>query len=172
MTWTSRPSWQHWPATSRTTRNWAPATSGELLTGYPASYLASWLPTSKPWETVRTETVDVSLWRAFRRDLVRLEPGGEQTISYTYLEVPRAVFVVPLTASGQIVLVRQYRYPVRNWVWEVPAGSIEPGESSREAAHREMAEEAGGVCADVNLEMVASYSSSSAHGPLRRLLSG
>ena len=142
---------------------WAPASSGELLASYPGDYLSSWLPTSKPWETVRTETVDVSPWRTFRRDVVRLEPGGDQTITYTYLEVPRAVFVVPLTAGGQIVLVRQYRYPVRNWLWEVPAGSIEPGETSQEAARRELAEEVGGECADANLEMIASYKSSSAH---------
>jgi uncharacterized protein len=142
---------------------WAPASAGELLASYPADYLASWLPTSGPWETVRSESVDVSPWRVFRRDLVQLEPGGERTITYTYLEVPRAVFVVPLTADGRIVLVRQYRYPVRNWVWEVPAGSVEPGETSREAARRELVEEAGGECEDEDLEFLASYRSSSAH---------
>ena len=88
-------------------------------------------------------------------------PGDRRVLSYTYLEVPRAVFVVPLTVDGQVALVRQYRHPVHNWVWEVPAGSIESGETSLEAARRELAEEIGGE--GFELELVASFKSSSAH---------
>ena len=43
------------------------------------------------------------------------------------------------------MLVRQYRHPVRDWTLEVPAGSVEEGESALEAAQRELLEEVGGT---------------------------
>ena len=43
------------------------------------------------------------------------------------------------------MLIRQYRLPVHDWVWEIPAGSIE-AESPDDAARRELAEEIGGTC--------------------------
>jgi 8-oxo-dGTP pyrophosphatase MutT (NUDIX family) len=42
-------------------------------------------------------------------------------------------------------MLRQYRHPLRAWLWEVPAGSLEPGESAERAAERELAEEIGGT---------------------------
>jgi ADP-ribose pyrophosphatase len=78
------------------------------------------------------------------------------------LETPRAVFVVPLTTDGQIVLIRQYRYPVRNWVIEVPAGSLDdPNEDPFVRAHEELLEEVGGTCQE--LIHLAEFYSSSAH---------
>ena len=76
-----------------------------------------------------------------------IEDGGET--SYTYLAAPRAVFVVPVTTDGELVFVRQYRHPVRDWTLEVPAGTVEDGESPLDAARRELAEEAGGTAAGV-----------------------
>ena len=54
-----------------------------------------------------------------------------------------AVVVIVEPAPGQIVLVRQYRYPIKRAMWEVPAGSIEPDESPEAAAIRELREETG-----------------------------
>ena len=51
--------------------------------------------------------------------------------------------VVPLTADGEVLLVRQYRYSVGATLLEVPAGTLEPGESPLDCARRELAEEAG-----------------------------
>lgn len=45
--------------------------------------------------------------------------------------------------QGKLALVRQYRYPVGEGVWEIPAGGIEPGETPTEAAVREVREELG-----------------------------
>jgi len=56
---------------------------------------------------------------------------------------PGSVVVLPRLADGQIVLVRQYRYATRQWLWELVAGGIEPGESFRQAARRELLEETG-----------------------------
>lgn len=54
-----------------------------------------------------------------------------------------SVVVLPRLDDGRVVLVRQYRYAVRRWLWELVAGGIEPGETAREAARRELLEETG-----------------------------
>jgi ADP-ribose pyrophosphatase len=51
--------------------------------------------------------------------------------------------VVALNGQGEVALVRQYRYAVGQTMTEIPAGKIEPGEDPREAAIRELEEEAG-----------------------------
>ena len=43
----------------------------------------------------------------------------------------------------RIVLIRQYRYPLGDWIYELPAGLIDPGENAQQAAIREMREETG-----------------------------
>jgi ADP-ribose pyrophosphatase len=56
-----------------------------------------------------------------------------------------SVVLLPMTAPGRILLVRQYRYVVGRWLWELPAGTLEPDESLEEAALRECHEEVGKV---------------------------
>jgi ADP-ribose pyrophosphatase len=56
---------------------------------------------------------------------------------------PGSVVIVPLTSKGEIILVRQYRHAVGRSLWELPAGSLKPGESPVEAARRECHEEIG-----------------------------
>lgn len=109
-----------------------------------------------------SELVSGSPWRAVIRD--RLTVGGRAT-EYTYLAVPRAVFVAAVTADGDLLLVRQYRHPVRDWTLEVPAGSVREGEASREAAARELREETGGVAGEWT--HLSTFYSSSAHTSLR-----
>jgi ADP-ribose pyrophosphatase len=54
-----------------------------------------------------------------------------------------SVGIVPITEDGQLILVRQYRYPADDDIWEIPAGRIDPGETPQDAAARELAEEVG-----------------------------
>lgn len=115
---------------------------------------------SQPYRTLETRYLFKSPWRSFREDRVDIGQGRE--VTYSYAEVPRAAFVVPLTDDGQIVLIRQYRYPVRDWVLEVPAGSLEtPEEDPAIRARHELKEEVGGVCQE--LIYLARFYSSSAH---------
>jgi ADP-ribose pyrophosphatase len=51
--------------------------------------------------------------------------------------------VIPLFKNGDILLVRQYRYPFKKFVLEAPAGKLEPNEDPLEAAKRELQEETG-----------------------------
>ena len=79
------------------------------------------------------------------RDRIRLSNGRESTREY--IRHPGAVCLVPLTAEGEILMVRQYRYPFGRMLLEVPAGKLDPGESPRDAALRELSE-APGAAAD------------------------
>jgi ADP-ribose pyrophosphatase len=56
---------------------------------------------------------------------------------------PGAVVILPLTASKTILLVRQYRHPIGQWILELPAGTLEPGEEPLACAQREICEEVG-----------------------------
>jgi len=59
------------------------------------------------------------------------------------VEYPGAVTVLPLTEYGEVLMVRQYRYPVGEELLELPAGKLEAGEDPLETAKRELAEETG-----------------------------
>jgi ADP-ribose pyrophosphatase len=54
-----------------------------------------------------------------------------------------SVVVLPCLDDGRVLLVRQYRYAARRYLWELVAGGIERGETARQAAGRELMEEAG-----------------------------
>jgi len=56
---------------------------------------------------------------------------------------PGSVVIIPITGDGRIILVRQYRAPLRRWAWELPAGSLKWGEDVEQAARRECHEEIG-----------------------------
>jgi len=64
-------------------------------------------------------------------------------ISRQIIEHPGAVVVIPQIGSNRYLLIRQFRFAARDWLWEWPAGGIERGESLRMTARRELMEEAG-----------------------------
>lgn len=77
----------------------------------------------------------------FSADEITLPNGKKATREY--LEHPGAVAVIPFIDDKHIVLVRQYRYPVRTVTWELPAGKLDPGEKPSVCVKRELAEETG-----------------------------
>ena len=78
---------------------------------------------------------------ALYRDQVTLPNGVDTTLEV--IRHPGAAAIVPLTAEGRVLLLRQYRYAVDDWIWEIPAGTLEEGESPLACARRELAEETG-----------------------------
>ena len=71
-----------------------------------------------------------------------LEVGGRRLIRET-VHHPGAVVIVPVLDRSRLVFVRQYRRPVKRELLELPAGTLEPGESRRACAARELQEETG-----------------------------
>lgn len=100
----------------------------------------------QPWQTLGQIELSAPP-RRLVRDTVRLH-GGQQG-EYVYRpRGPRAVFVLPITLEGEVVLIREYRYPLRAFVTEVVAGGVEESEDLSAAAARELLEEAGGVAGE------------------------
>jgi ADP-ribose pyrophosphatase len=75
------------------------------------------------------------------KDCVTL-PNG-RTVTFEIVRHPGSVVLLPLVDNLRIVLIRQYRYALDRWIWELPAGSLEPGEDPAAAAARECEEEIG-----------------------------
>ncbi len=94
-----------------------------------------------PEETVRSETVYRGHLITVRRDDVRLASG--KTAEREIVEHPPVVAMIPLDEDGKLLLVRQYRKAVEQVLLELPAGSVEDGETPEEAVKREMIEETG-----------------------------
>jgi ADP-ribose pyrophosphatase len=76
-----------------------------------------------------------------RRDEV-LEPTGLRT-TREVITHPGSVVVMPVLPDGRIILIRQYRHAARQFLWELVAGRMDPGENARQAAARELIEETG-----------------------------
>jgi ADP-ribose pyrophosphatase len=56
---------------------------------------------------------------------------------------PGAVAIVPMANPSHVVLVRQYRHAVGDYIWEIPAGTLSEGEAPLDCARRELREETG-----------------------------
>jgi ADP-ribose pyrophosphatase len=84
----------------------------------------------------------------FRGNTVRLHldhlrlPNGKE-MDFEIVRHVGAAAVVPLLPSGEVVLVRQYRYATGGYLLEIPAGKLDPGEAPEACARREVEEETG-----------------------------
>jgi ADP-ribose pyrophosphatase len=99
----------------------------------------------KPFQTTGAKRVWSCPWYSVRRDQIVL-PGGVSG-HYFVVEKGPAVWIVPTTATGELVLIRSYRHTVDDWCWEVPAGAVNNGHSLEATAVAELREEAGGTAA-------------------------
>jgi ADP-ribose pyrophosphatase len=88
-----------------------------------------------------------------RLETIPLPRGGK--LQAEIIRHPGSVVIIPVTATDEIILVRQYRPAIGRWAWELPAGSLKPGEDIERAARRECQEETGQIPSRV--ERMGSY---------------
>jgi 8-oxo-dGDP phosphatase len=92
------------------------------------------------YEVLASEEVYVGRVVTLYKDTVAMPGGGDSVRDVVHH--PGAVGVVALDDEGRVVLLRQYRHPVRQHLWELPAGLRDvDGEPPLETARRELAEE-------------------------------
>ncbi len=81
--------------------------------------------------------------RVVRLDVDRVvEPSGME-VEREVVRHPGASVLLPVTADRRVILIRQFRYAAGETLLEVPAGTIDPGETPEETAGRELVEETG-----------------------------
>ncbi|MBI5200214.1 MAG: NUDIX hydrolase [Elusimicrobia bacterium] len=83
----------------------------------------------------------------FRVDQVRLPNGN--VAGREFLDHPGAVGVVPILPGGKILMVKQFRYPVGEVTYELPAGKLDHGENPLACVRRELKEETGYVAGSI-----------------------
>lgn len=94
-------------------------------------------------ERLSSETIYDGRILRLTRDMVRLENGEEAVREVVHH--PGGACVVPLTDNGEVLMVRQFRYPHGSETLEIPAGKLEYGEDPLECGKRELREEVGAV---------------------------
>ena len=95
-------------------------------------------------KTVESELIFDGRIITVKKDKAELENG--EIVNRELVIHPGGVCVVPINENGEVLMVKQFRYPFQEALVEVPAGKLEFGENHREAGLRELREETGAVC--------------------------
>lgn len=96
----------------------------------------------KKWKLLKSEYLFNRPWLTARRDTVEL-PDGRINPEFYVLEYPTWVNVIAITETGEYVMIEQYRHGLGEVGIELCAGVCEEGETTEEAARRELEEETG-----------------------------
>jgi len=98
-------------------------------------------PPERPARVNKRRTLFQGPQFSFVTESVKL-PNGH-AVELSFVDHPGSTAVVPLLDAKHVLLLRQYRHPVGAYLYEIPAGTLEPGESFEECARRELIEETG-----------------------------
>ena len=113
------------------------------------------------WRTVGTESIYESPHLDVTLQKVLTPTRHDRPVSWTVVHRKPAIVIAPVTREGRYVLVRQERIPIRDTLWEFPAGQIDEEDSDsssviRDTAIRELREETGyQLPADGSGELIA-----------------
>lgn len=98
---------------------------------------------TKPIKTESSQIVWSCPWYRVRQDKI-ITPDGNPGV-YNVVEHSGAVWIIPVTTAGEIILIYTYRYAVDDWCYEIPAGGVKHGQTLEDTALAELSEEIGGT---------------------------
>ncbi|MBI4973268.1 NUDIX hydrolase [Candidatus Roizmanbacteria bacterium] len=98
------------------------------------------MTTYSAWKKLSSRTVYKNQWIKIHEDQV-IQPNGEESV-YGLLEGKEYVMVIPRLKPNSFCMIEQYRYPIKQFSLEFPAGGLKKGENVIDALKRELQEEA------------------------------
>jgi ADP-ribose pyrophosphatase len=93
------------------------------------------------WKTIQSDLIFQNRCIEFYQDKVEARTG--KRMHYTWYKSSDVAVIVPFLNEDTLVMIKQYRYPLRKILLEFPAGRIEGGEYAEKTAKRELLEETG-----------------------------
>jgi ADP-ribose pyrophosphatase len=85
--------------------------------------------------------------KKYRGEIIQFEvfekKDGKEKIKIELVKFPKTVGILPLIEKDKIILIKQFRFPIRKEIWEIPAGKLKPKEKPEIGAKRELREETG-----------------------------
>ena len=100
------------------------------------------------WKVIQRELIFQNPWIELHQDKVETRTG--KVMDYTWYKSTDVAVIVPFLEKDNLVMIRQYRYPLGKVLLEFPAGHIEHGEAAANAAKRELLEETGYIAKSID----------------------
>ncbi len=97
----------------------------------------------KPYRIIKSKTIYSGHIIKLVKDRFTLHVAPNKVVTRELVIHPGAVAIIPFAQKDKIVLLRQFRYAAQGDLWEIPAGTLESGESTLTCAKRELEEETG-----------------------------
>ena len=94
------------------------------------------------WKKIASEYISKHPYFTARKDICEM-PDGKIIPEYFVVELPVSVCAMAITEQNEVVLVKQFRYPIEATILEVPGGFMDAGENPETAVARELLEETG-----------------------------
>ena len=104
----------------------------------------------KRWKKINSEVLIQNKWFRLHKDEIELS-NGVRIDDYYVFEKKSAAIIIAMDQDNNVIIKTEYRYPIDQFLYELPGGTIEDGEDPLETAKRELLEETGYIAEDWKL---------------------